>query len=56
MDKIKYQDMFNQIPRYRYCNDNVEMTLDAFTKYLHNEMFDKKIIGNVGVMTKWVKG
>lgn len=40
MDKIKY-DILDQIPRYRYC-DNIEgMNIGAFTKNLHNEIFDK---------------
>ena len=31
----------NQILRYRFCNNIVEMAVGAFTKYLHNEIFDK---------------
>uniref|UniRef100_A0A8C9ZIM8 Density-regulated protein n=1 Tax=Sander lucioperca TaxID=283035 RepID=A0A8C9ZIM8_SANLU len=37
MEKIKYHDIFDQIPRYRYHNDIVMLTVGAFTKYL----FDK---------------
>ena len=39
MEKIKYHDIFDQIPRYR--NDIVVLTIGAFTKYLHNEIFDE---------------
>ena len=41
MEKIKYHDIFDQIPQYRYRNDIVVWTIGAFTKYLHNEIFDK---------------
>ena len=41
MEKIKYPDIFDQIPRYRYCGDIVGLTIGAFTKYAHNEIFDK---------------
>ena len=41
MEKIKYHDIFHQIPRYRYRNDIVVLTNGAFTKYLHNEISDK---------------
>ena len=41
MEKIKYHNIFDQIPRYRYRNDIVVLTIGAFTKYLHNEIFDK---------------
>ena len=41
-EKIKYHDIFDQIPRYRYRNDIiVVLTIGAFTKYLHNAIFDK---------------
>ena len=41
MEKIKYHDIFDQILRYRYRIDTVVLTIGAFTKYLHNEIFDK---------------
>ena len=41
MEKIKYHDILDQIPRYRYHNNIVVLTIGAFTKYLHNEIFDK---------------
>ena len=41
MDKIKYHDILDQIPHYRYYNKIVEMIVGAFTKYLHYESFDK---------------
>ena len=41
MDKIKYHDILDQIPQYQYYNNIVEMTVDAFTKSLHDEIFDK---------------
>ena len=41
MEKIKYHDIFDQIPRYRYRNDSVVLTIGAFTEYLHNEILDK---------------
>ena len=40
MDKIKY-DIFDQIPSYGYCDDIVGLTIGAFKKYLHNEIFHK---------------
>ena len=43
MEKIKYHDILDQIPRYRYCDDIVGLTIGALTKYyLHNEIFDKE--------------
>ena len=41
LDKIKYHDIFYQILPYRYCDDIVGLTIGAFTKYLHDEIFDK---------------
>ena len=41
LEKIKYHNVFYQILRYRYCDDIVVLTIGAFTKYLHNEIFDK---------------
>ena len=43
MDKIKYHDILDEIPRYRYYNNIVEMTVNAFTfhTHLHYETFDK---------------
>ena len=41
MEKIKSHDIFDQIPRYRYRNDIVVLTVGAFTKYLRNEIFDE---------------
>ena len=40
-EKIKYHDIFDQIPRYRYYTDIVVLTIGAFTTYLDNEIFDK---------------
>ena len=41
MNKIKYHDISDQIPRYQYWNNIVEMAVDAFIKYLCYEVFDK---------------
>ena len=41
IDKIKYRNIFDQIPQYWYCDNIVGMTNGAFTKYLYNEIFDK---------------
>ena len=41
MEKIKYHDIFDQILWYRYRNNIVVLTIGAFTKYLHNDIFDK---------------
>ena len=42
MEKIKYHNIVDQIPRYRYRNDIiVVLTIRAFTKYLHNESLDE---------------
>ena len=41
MDKITHHDIFDQIPRYRYCDNIVGTTINAFTKYLPNEILDK---------------
>lgn len=38
---IKYHNIFNQIPQCRYGNNIGGMTISAFTKYLHNEIFDE---------------
>ena len=39
IEKIKNHDIFDQTPRYRYCNDTVVLTIAAFTTYLHNGEF-----------------
>ena len=41
VDKIKYHNILDQIPRDRYFNNIVEMAVDAFTQYLHYDIFDK---------------
>ena len=41
MDTIKHLNILDQIPRYRYYNNIIEMTVVALTKYLHYKMFDK---------------
>ena len=41
MEKIKYHNIFDQIPQYRYRNDSVVLTIGAFTKYLYNDICDK---------------
>ena len=38
-EKIKCPDIFDQIPRY--CGDIVGLTIGAFTKYAHNDIFDE---------------
>lgn len=32
---------YNCIPQYQYCNNIVGLTIGAFTKCLHNKIFDK---------------
>ena len=40
MEKIKYPDILDQIPRCRYWDDVIGFT-GALTKcYLHNDIFD----------------
>lgn len=34
MDKIKYHNIFDPIPRYGYYDDIVEMTIGDFIRYL----------------------
>lgn len=40
MDKIKHHNIFVQIAQYGYHTYMLEMTISAFTKYLHSEAFD----------------
>ena len=41
MEKNQYHKILDQIPQYRYCDDTVGLTIGAFTKYFHKEIFDK---------------
>lgn len=36
LEKVKYHDIFDQTPRYRYCHDIVDLTVHALTKYVNN--------------------
>ena len=49
MEKIKYHDIFDQLP-YGYFGDIVEVTIGAFTKHLHNDIFEKIFISNVDML------
>ena len=42
MEKIKYHDHSDQIAQYQYYDNIVGMTIGAFTKDLHNGIFDKQ--------------
>ena len=48
MDKIKYHDISDQIPRYRCCNSIVGMVMLMLSLNINYY--------NVDIMTKWVKG
>lgn len=54
-EKIKYCNIFDQIPQYWYCGTVVQMIVGALTKSKHNRTFWLIIINNVDIFTKWLK-